>query len=137
MLYCLLCWVLRTYLTTLGPVITLTLLLQPSRFYSFSLIFDTIITLPTLLFSNLPIHASMLCVLVRPSIAVKRHHDYDNTYKENSLIYVTYIYRDLVQYHHGATWCLQADMVWMKELRILQRDSQVTGSGLNVPLSEA
>ena len=40
-------------------------------------------------------------VLVKVSIAVKRHHDHGNFYKGKHLIRVACTFRDLVHYHHG------------------------------------
>ena len=42
---------------------------------------------------------------LRVSIAVKRHHAMTTLIKENHLIEVAYIFRDLVHYHHGVAWC--------------------------------
>ena len=41
-------------------------------------------------------------VLLRVSVAVKRHHDYSNSYKESiSLGWLTYSFRGSVHYLHG------------------------------------
>ena len=42
-------------------------------------------------------------------------------YKEQHLLGLAYIFRDLVHYHHGS---MQADMVLEKELRVLHLDLQ-------------
>ena len=74
----------------------------------------------------------MGCVLVRVSIAVKRHHDHGISYKGRHIIVVALLwFRDLVHYHHGGKQgSMQADRVLDKELRVLHLDSQATGSGL-------
>ena len=54
-------------------------------------------------------------VLVRVSVAVKRHHDHDNFYKGKHLIGAGFQFRDLVQYHHGEkSGGLQADVVMQR-----------------------
>ena len=58
-------------------------------------------------------------VLVRVSIAVKRQHDPDNSYKGKCLIVMAYIFRGLVYYHHGRTWQRAGKhSVLEKELRV-------------------
>ena len=50
---------------------------------------------------NLPIHA----VLVRISIAVKRHHGHGNSYKRKHFFGVAHFqFRGLAHYHQGTTW---------------------------------
>ena len=44
------------------------------------------------------------CILVRVSIAVKRHHDHGNSYKRKHLIGAGLQFRGLVHYHRGR-WC--------------------------------
>ena len=58
-------------------------------------------------------------VLVRVSIAVNRHHDQGNSYKEQHLIGAAYTFRGSVHYHHGRKHgSVQADTV-LEELRVL------------------
>jgi hypothetical protein len=42
-----------------------------------------------------------ISVLVRVSIALKRHHDHGNSYKGKHLIGAGLRFRGLVHYHHG------------------------------------
>ena len=64
-------------------------------------------------------------VLVRVSIAVKRHHDIQ-------LRWATYSFRGLVQYHHSKKHrSMQADMVLEKKMRVLHFDLQATDSELS------
>ena len=52
-------------------------------------------------------------VLVRVSIAVKRHHDHGNSYKEKHLIVAGLQFRDLVPCHHGeARWHTGRHKCW-------------------------
>ena len=73
-------------------------------------------------------------VLVRVSIAVKRHHDHDNCYKGKHLIEVIdYSFRRLAHYHDDGTWRLecgsvQENIVLEKELRVLHPNPKATGS---------
>ena len=46
----------------------------------------------------------LIDVIVRVSIAVKRHHDHNNSYKGKPLIGVAYSFRGSVHYHHNGTW---------------------------------
>ena len=65
-------------------------------------------------------------VLVRVSIAVKRHHHYGNSYKGTHLIGVGLQFRGLVCCSHGGNHgSMQADMV----LRVLCSDWQAAGRG--------
>ena len=51
-------------------------------------------------------------VLVRVSIAVKRHQDPGNSYKGKHLIGLAYRFRGSIHYHHGRDHGgMQADMV--------------------------
>jgi hypothetical protein len=57
------------------------------------------------------------------SIPVKRHHDYDNSYKGKHLIGTGLQLRGSVHYlHHRKHGSMQADMVLEKELRFLHLD---------------
>ena len=58
-------------------------------------------------------------VLVRISIAVKRHQDHGNSYKGQHSIGPGLQFRGLVHYLHGS---VKADMVLEKELRVLRLD---------------
>lgn len=59
----------------------------------------------------------MLNVLVRVSIAVRKHHDLNNSYKGQHLTGVAYSFRGLVYYRPSGKHCsMKADM----ELRVLQ-----------------
>ena len=78
-------------------------------------------------------------VLVRVSIAVKRHHGHGNSYEGKNLIGMTYSFRGLVHYCHGGKHhCyhgekhsdMQADMVLEKELEVLHPDPQTTEGAL-------
>ena len=77
-------------------------------------------------------------VLVRVSIAVKRHHDHSNSYKGKHLTGAGLQFRDLVNYHHGRKHSgVQADVVLEREQRVLHLDykqqkerERATGSGL-------
>ena len=70
-------------------------------------------------------------VLVRVSVAVKRHHDHDNSYKGKHFIGETYKLRGIVHYLHGEKQGgLWADMVLEKALRFLHLDRRATGSSL-------
>ena len=62
-----------------------------------------------------------LGVLVRVSVAVKRHHNHGNSYKGKYLIGVAHLqFRALVHYHHGRNQgSLQEDMVLESELSVL------------------
>ena len=53
------------------------------------------------------------CTYLRVSIAVKRHHDYSNSYKMKHVTVVAHLqFRGLVQYHHGRKQgSKQTDMV--------------------------
>jgi hypothetical protein len=59
-----------------------------------------------------------VCVLVRVSIAVKRHHDHGNSYKET--LGLAYSFRGSVHCHHGGKHgSMKTDMVKEKRLRVL------------------
>ena len=61
----------------------------------------------------------MQVLLVRDSVAVKRHHDPNNSYKGKHLIKAGLKFRGLVHYHHGRKHgSMQADTVLEKELRV-------------------
>jgi hypothetical protein len=63
-------------------------------------------------------------MLVRVSIAVKRQHDQDNSYKGKQLG-LAYSFRGSVHYHPGGKHGgMQLDMVLEKELRGLYLDLQ-------------
>ena len=54
-------------------------------------------------------------VLIRASIAVKKHHGHGSSYKGKHLIGVVYILRGSVHCHHGGKRVgMQADMVLEK-----------------------
>jgi hypothetical protein len=64
-------------------------------------------------------------VLIRVTIAVKRHCSHRNSYKGRYLIGAGLQFRGLVHYHHGRKHgSLQSDMVLEKELRVLHLDLQ-------------
>ena len=63
-------------------------------------------------------------VLVRVSIAVKKHHGQGNSYKGKHFIGVGLQFRGSVHYHHGG---LQADVVLEKLLRVLHLDLKAAG----------
>jgi hypothetical protein len=73
------------------------------------------------------ISESMLYVLVRASIAVKRHHDHSNFYKEKHLIGAGLQFRALVHCHHGRKHGSREDML-KRELRGPYLDGQVVCS---------
>ena len=65
--------------------------------------------------------------MIRVSIAVKRHHDLDNSYKGKQLK-LSYRFRGLVHYHHDRKHGnMQADMLVEKEGRVLHLDWQAAG----------
>ena len=69
-------------------------------------------------------------VLVRVSVAVKRHHGHDDSksYKRKHLIRAGLQFRGLVHHHHGGKHdSMQADMVLEKELKLLNLDQQAEG----------
>lgn len=53
----------------------------------------------------------MLCVLVRVSIAMKRHHDRGNPYNETPFIGAALELGGLAHYHGGKHSGMQVDMV--------------------------
>ena len=73
---------------------------------------------------------SLVFVLVRVTMAVKRHHDRGNSYKENIYLrWLTYSFRASVNYSHDRKdSSMQAEVVL--DLRVLQVDSKETGSQL-------
>ena len=71
-------------------------------------------------------------VFVRVSIAVKRHHDHDNSYKGKQLTDTGLQFRGLVHYRHSEK---QAGLVLEKELRVLHLDLQAAGSGCHTGCS--
>ena len=62
-----------------------------------------------------------LSVFISISIAVKRYHDCDNSYKNISSV-LLYIFRGFIYFHTGDD--VQADMVVEKEMRVLHSDHQ-------------
>lgn len=75
---------------------------------------------------------TMVSVLVGVSIAIKRHHDHGNTYKEKTFSWgwLTYSFRGSVHYHHVRK---HGDLL-EKELKVLHlaghRESTVTPGGI-------
>ena len=64
-------------------------------------------------------------ILVRIFIAVKRHHDQGNSYKEKHLTGAGLLFRDFILCHYGGKHgSIQVDMVLEKELRVLHLDLQ-------------
>lgn len=58
--------------------------------------------------------------LTQCSIAVKREHDYRDSYKGKHLIGAGLLYKGVVHCHHGGEHCdIQSDMALGKELRVL------------------
>ena len=69
-----------------------------------------------------------MCVVIRVSIAVKRHHNQGNSYKGQHLIGAG------LQYHHGGKHgIVQANVVLEKELRVLHLDPKTARGGLTLP----
>jgi hypothetical protein len=72
--------------------------------------------------------SSVFCLLVCLFvffIAVKRHHDHNNSYKGKHLIGAGLQFRDSVHYHHGGKHGgTQAGRVLKRDLRDLYRDQQ-------------
>jgi hypothetical protein len=67
-------------------------------------------------------------ILVRISIAMKRHHDHGNSYKGNHLIGAGLQFRASVHYHHvGKHGSTQAYMVLKRQLKVLYLDLQAAG----------
>ena len=63
--------------------------------------------------------------MLKVSIAVKKHHDHDNSSKEKHLIGAS------LQFQMSSPlsqWDMQADMVLAKKLGVLHLDLQATGS---------
>ena len=75
---------------------------------------------------KIPLHS----ILVRVSIAVKRHHGHGKSYKGKHLIGAGLQFRGLGHYHHGGNESVQADMVLEKRLRV-HLALQATGSELS------
>ena len=73
-------------------------------------------------------------VLLRVSMAVKKHQDHGNSYKEKYLIKVeAHSFRDLVHYHHGQEHAgMQADMVLEKGIFRQQEIHCHTGCDLSI-----
>ena len=67
-------------------------------------------------------------VLVRVSVAVKRHNDLGNSYKGKHLLGLAYSSEvESIVIIGGKHGNMQADMVLEKELRVLHLDQQATG----------
>lgn len=80
----------------------------------------------------------VVSVLVRVSIFVKKHHDYNNSYKE-TIIYLglAYSFRSTVHYHQGGKFAsVQADTV-LKDSRVLQLYMKTVRRRLSSPLGGA
>jgi hypothetical protein len=66
-----------------------------------------------------------LSVLIRVSIAVKRHQDRGTLYKRKHVVWAGLPFRSLFHYCHGEKHCsMQADMVLERSLRVLHLNQQ-------------
>ena len=72
-----------------------------------------------------------IIILVWFSIAVKRHHDYSNSYKGKYLI------GNSLQFQKFGSWWCVAGMVLEKELRVLHLDPQAAGATVCTTLNIA
>ena len=78
----------------------------------------------------------MPSVLVRVSIAVKRHHDQGNSYKDNIELGLAYSFSGSVHYHQGGRHgSVQADMM-LEEPRVLHIDPKAARWSLSIETSK-